>query len=288
MASAARIGDVHACPSCTPTPHVGGPVIAGAANVVIGGLPAARVGDKAACPSGPDLVVNGSPTVFIGGKPAARVGDTLSHGGVIAIGCPSVFIGDAAGSFPREGAPPGTDAGPDAPLPKPPLNPGEKTGDKIGGEDPTGKSVNPDSPEARKRQAEENLTFATFLGAPASMELIRAVLGIATGLLADLGAHMTPGARAFLGSAIESARQTLALKQFALLTEQLATLRTAMQDAAATVPTDDLKESAAKAAEAAGGAVGESTSGPRNQVESVRPKLVVTERPDLAPPAKGQ
>ena len=35
----------------------------------------------------------GSGTVNIGGKPAARMGDSTAHGGTIAIGYPTVWIG---------------------------------------------------------------------------------------------------------------------------------------------------------------------------------------------------
>jgi uncharacterized Zn-binding protein involved in type VI secretion len=38
-------------------------------------------------------VVKGSATVLIGGKPAARMGDTTAHGGTIAVGLPTVMIG---------------------------------------------------------------------------------------------------------------------------------------------------------------------------------------------------
>jgi uncharacterized Zn-binding protein involved in type VI secretion len=31
--------------------------------------------------------------VMIGGMPAARMGDSTAHGGVIVIGCPTVIIG---------------------------------------------------------------------------------------------------------------------------------------------------------------------------------------------------
>lgn len=37
--------------------------------------------------------MKGSSTVLIGGKPAARMGDTTAHGGTIALGCPTVIIG---------------------------------------------------------------------------------------------------------------------------------------------------------------------------------------------------
>jgi uncharacterized Zn-binding protein involved in type VI secretion len=35
----------------------------------------------------------GSSTVLIGGAPAARVGDTTAHGGTILLGCFTVIIG---------------------------------------------------------------------------------------------------------------------------------------------------------------------------------------------------
>jgi uncharacterized Zn-binding protein involved in type VI secretion len=94
---AARITDMHTCPMVTGTvPHVGGPVLpAGAPTVLIGGLPAARVGDMATCVGPPDVIVKGSATVLIGGMPAARMGDSTAHGGVIVVGCPTVLIGDA-------------------------------------------------------------------------------------------------------------------------------------------------------------------------------------------------
>jgi uncharacterized Zn-binding protein involved in type VI secretion len=77
-----------------PVPHVGGPILpAGEPTVLIGGLPAARLGDMATCTGPPDTIVAGSGTVLIGGKPAARMGDATAHGGVIVIGCSTVIIG---------------------------------------------------------------------------------------------------------------------------------------------------------------------------------------------------
>jgi uncharacterized Zn-binding protein involved in type VI secretion len=35
----------------------------------------------------------GSTTVLIGSMPAARMGDPTGHGGVIVLGCPTVLIG---------------------------------------------------------------------------------------------------------------------------------------------------------------------------------------------------
>ena len=94
-AAAARINDMHVCPMVTGTvPHVGGPILpAGEPTVLIGGMPAARVGDMATCTGPPDTIVSGSATVMIGGMPAARMGDSTAHGGIIIIGCPTVLIG---------------------------------------------------------------------------------------------------------------------------------------------------------------------------------------------------
>lgn len=98
MPPAARIADFHQCPlfnpTVPPTPHVGGPVLGpGAVNVLIGGLPAARLGDTAACAGPPDTIVQGSSSVKIGGAPAARMGDKTAHGGTILGGLPTVMIG---------------------------------------------------------------------------------------------------------------------------------------------------------------------------------------------------
>ncbi|REH46380.1 putative Zn-binding protein involved in type VI secretion [Tenacibaculum gallaicum] len=92
---AARITDMHVCPMVTGVvPHVGGPILpAGEPTVLIGGLPAARVGDMATCTGPPDSIVAGSGTVLIGGMPAARMGDSTSHGGTIVLGEARVLIG---------------------------------------------------------------------------------------------------------------------------------------------------------------------------------------------------
>ena len=65
----------------------------GVPNVLIGGLPAAVLGDMAVCVGPPDAIVKGSATVLIGGRPAARIGDSTAHGGVVALGLPTVMIG---------------------------------------------------------------------------------------------------------------------------------------------------------------------------------------------------
>ena len=97
MPPAARMGD--------PTAH-GGTITVGFQTVLIGGQPAARVGDMHTCPMvtpavppvphvGGPITGPGSPTVLIGGQPAARMGDSCTCTGppaVIVMGCPTVII----------------------------------------------------------------------------------------------------------------------------------------------------------------------------------------------------
>ena len=92
---AARLTDMHTCPAVNGTvPHVGGPVFGpGATTVLVGGLPAARVGDQCTCVGPPAAITKGSATVLILGMPAARIGDSTAHGGVIVSGLPTVLIG---------------------------------------------------------------------------------------------------------------------------------------------------------------------------------------------------
>lgn len=91
MAAAARVGDV--------TNHGGVVVGPGVPTVLIGGMPAAVMGDTHACPIPPPTHVPSSPfvigstTVLIGGKPALRTTDTSGCGAMPLIGCPTVIIG---------------------------------------------------------------------------------------------------------------------------------------------------------------------------------------------------
>lgn len=91
MPPAARLGD--------PTGHPGSVAGPGAPTVLIGGLPAASLGDVHICgfpppaPHPPTPIVLGSTSVLIGGKPAARVGDTAGCGAPIIAGEFTVLIG---------------------------------------------------------------------------------------------------------------------------------------------------------------------------------------------------
>jgi len=72
----------------------------GITSVLIGGKPAAVLGDKHVCalpptagPHPPSALVNGSRSVLIGRRAAARVGDAAGCGAVIVAGAPNVQIG---------------------------------------------------------------------------------------------------------------------------------------------------------------------------------------------------
>ena len=73
------------------TPPAGAPgvVTEGSGNVSVGGLPAARKGDRT---DGDGAIVEGSSNVFINGKPAATMGDRTGCGGVTVGGGGGVFI----------------------------------------------------------------------------------------------------------------------------------------------------------------------------------------------------
>jgi uncharacterized Zn-binding protein involved in type VI secretion len=88
---AARLGD--------PTSHPGTVAGPGVDTVLIGGVPAAVVGDLHICSFPPPAVhpptplVLGSTTVLIGGRPAARLGDVAGCGAQIIFGEPTVEVG---------------------------------------------------------------------------------------------------------------------------------------------------------------------------------------------------
>jgi uncharacterized Zn-binding protein involved in type VI secretion len=90
MPAAARVGD--------PTVHGGVVVGPGVATVLIGGMPAAVMGDMHACPIPPPShipsspFVAGSATVMIQGRPALRASDSCACGASVAVGLPTVVI----------------------------------------------------------------------------------------------------------------------------------------------------------------------------------------------------
>jgi uncharacterized Zn-binding protein involved in type VI secretion len=91
MPGAARVGDT--------TVHGGTVVGPGVATVMIGGMPAAVVGDMHACvipPPPPHPPATpfpaGSATVMIQGRPALRQGDACGCGATVAVGLPTVVV----------------------------------------------------------------------------------------------------------------------------------------------------------------------------------------------------
>jgi len=77
-APAARVGDMHTCPMQTPgtppIPHVGGPITLGSPTVMIAKMMAARVGDMCTCTGPPDSIAMGCNTVLIGEGSAGGAG----------------------------------------------------------------------------------------------------------------------------------------------------------------------------------------------------------------------
>lgn len=91
MPAAACVGDI--------TSHGGSVSGPGVATVLIGGKPAAVLGDLHACPLPPQHGPSASPftmgsaTVTIGGRPALRVGDICGCAASVVVGNPTVMIG---------------------------------------------------------------------------------------------------------------------------------------------------------------------------------------------------
>ena len=92
MPNAARVTDL--------STHGGLVIGPGVPTVLIGGMPAAVLGDLHVCALPPpghvptvSPFVVGSGTVLIGGMPALRVGDACVCGAMPAIGAPTVLVG---------------------------------------------------------------------------------------------------------------------------------------------------------------------------------------------------
>ena len=86
---------MHTCPMVTVlVPHVGGPILPPCCPTVITVfMPQARITDMLVCVGPPDVILMGSTSVLVGFLPAARLGDPTAHGGVIVMGAPTVMIG---------------------------------------------------------------------------------------------------------------------------------------------------------------------------------------------------
>lgn len=85
MLPASRIGDNHVCPMVTGiVPHVGGPFILGSPTVLVGEMPQSRVTDELVCVGPPDVAVMGCETVLVGMAGAA--GAAGAAAGIAAMG----------------------------------------------------------------------------------------------------------------------------------------------------------------------------------------------------------
>ena len=89
---AARVQDTHSCPKFEGgiTPHRGGVITEGSANVFINDQPAAREGDSLSCVGSSTTIQSGNASVQINGKAAARMNDPTTHKGVIKTGSDNV------------------------------------------------------------------------------------------------------------------------------------------------------------------------------------------------------
>lgn len=85
MLPASRIGDNHVCPMVTGVvPHVGGPFILGSPTVLVGEMPQSRVTDQLTCVGPPDVAVMGCETVLVG--MAGGAGAAGAAAGIAAMG----------------------------------------------------------------------------------------------------------------------------------------------------------------------------------------------------------
>ena len=85
MMPASRIGDLHVCPMVTGVvPHVGGPFILGSPTVLVGNMPQSRVTDTLTCVGPPDVAVMGCETVLV--DMAGAGGAAGAMGGAAAMG----------------------------------------------------------------------------------------------------------------------------------------------------------------------------------------------------------
>ena len=107
---AARIGDMHTCPMVTVlVPHVGGPIVLGAWNVLVSGPPQARMTDMCVCVGPPSMLVLGSFTTLVGmaGSGAGGIGGAVA----LVAGGMLAGAGNMAGNYPRAFADPSSAAG---------------------------------------------------------------------------------------------------------------------------------------------------------------------------------
>lgn len=105
---ASRIGDMHTCPMVDVlVPHVGGPFILGSPTVLVGMMPQSRVTDQLTCVGPPDVAIMGEVTVLVGMAGAA--GAAGATGGAAAMSS-SAPVAAAAASPAAKGPSPARSA----------------------------------------------------------------------------------------------------------------------------------------------------------------------------------
>lgn len=87
---ASRIGDMHTCPAFDgPVPHVGGPLILGSPTVLVGDMPQSRETDELTCVGPPDVVMRGCETVLVGMAGGGGAGGAMSGIAAMGVGVPT-------------------------------------------------------------------------------------------------------------------------------------------------------------------------------------------------------
>lgn len=87
---ASRIGDLHVCPMTTgPVPHVGGPFILGSPTVLVGNMPQSRVTDQLTCVGPPDVATMGCETVLVGMAGAGGAAGAMSGAAAMGVAVPA-------------------------------------------------------------------------------------------------------------------------------------------------------------------------------------------------------
>ena len=90
MLPASRIGDNHVCPMVTGVvPHVGGPFILGSPTVLVGNMPQSRVTDQLTCVGPPDVAVMGCETVLVGMAGGAGAGGAAAGAAALGVSIPA-------------------------------------------------------------------------------------------------------------------------------------------------------------------------------------------------------
>ncbi len=102
---ASRIGDMHTCPMVTGVvPHVGGPFLLGSPTVLVGMMPQSRVTDQLTCVGPPDVAIKGEPTVLVGMAGAGGAAGASAGAGAMGVPVPMAKPPGVSGGSPAASA----------------------------------------------------------------------------------------------------------------------------------------------------------------------------------------